>query len=149
MIPLCCMCFFIELLILIHMKRVRNGERKLLGPVHTNAFSFENASTEDKALSFILSWTNTLACENSCFSALFAAETAVFAGKYISVRLSLSSTLIRRAFSSKTHRFENALGSGSKRKRTNRINLDGRKRNKTKWKVWLQISQARVFVACA
>ena len=44
------MCFFIELLVLIHRKRVTNGERKLLGPVHTNAFSFENASTEDKAL---------------------------------------------------------------------------------------------------
>ena len=50
MILLCCMRFFIEGLILIHMKKVRNGERKLLGPVHTNAFSFENASTEDKAL---------------------------------------------------------------------------------------------------
>ena len=50
MITLCCMRFFIEGLILIHMKRVRNGERKLLGPVHTNAFSFENALTEDKAL---------------------------------------------------------------------------------------------------
>ena len=50
MIPLCCMCFFIGGLILIHMKRVRNGERKLLGQVHANAFSFENASKEDKAL---------------------------------------------------------------------------------------------------
>ena len=47
-------------------------------PVHTNAFSFENA--------------------------------------YISIRLGLPSKLIRRAFSSKPHRFENALESGSERK---------------------------------
>ena len=49
------------------------------GPVHTNAFSFENA--------------------------------------YVSMRLCLSSTLIRCSFSSKTNRFENALENGSTRKR--------------------------------
>ena len=81
MILLCCMRFFIEGLILIHMKRVRNGERKLLGPVHTNAFSFENASTEDKALElYSLLNEYILACENSRFSSLFATEKAVFAG---------------------------------------------------------------------
>ena len=51
MIPLCCLRFFIEGLILIHMEE--KGEKwrtKALGPVHTNAFSFENASTEEKAL---------------------------------------------------------------------------------------------------
>lgn len=81
MIPLCCTCFFIELLILIHMKRVRNGERTLLGPVHTNAFSFENVSTEDKALELYSLLNEYIsACENSRFSPLFAVETAVFAG---------------------------------------------------------------------
>ena len=81
MILLCCMCFFIEGVILIHMKRVRNGERKLLGPVYTNAFSFENASTEDKALElYSLLNEYILACENSRFSSLFATEKAVFAG---------------------------------------------------------------------
>ena len=63
------------------MKRVRNGERKLLGPVHTNAFSFENESTEDKALEhYSLLNEYILACENSRFFSLFAPETAVFAG---------------------------------------------------------------------
>ena len=63
------------------MKRVRNWERKLLGLVHTNAFSFENASTEDKALEFYFLLNEyILACENSRFFSLFAAETAVFAG---------------------------------------------------------------------
>ena len=81
MIPLCCMCFFIEGVILIHMKRVRNGERKLLGPVYTNAFSFENASTEDRALElYSLLNEYILACENSRFFSLFAAEKAVFTG---------------------------------------------------------------------
>ena len=81
MIALCCMCFFIELLILIHRKRVTNGQRKLLGPVHTNAFSFENASKEDKALElYSLLNEYILACENSRFSSLFATEKAVFAG---------------------------------------------------------------------
>ena len=50
------------------MKRVRNGERKLLGPVYTNTFSFENASTEDKALElYSLLNEYILACENSRF----------------------------------------------------------------------------------
>ena len=56
-------------------------EKKIasLGPVHTNAISFENS--------------------------------------YISMRLGLPSSQICWAFSSKTHRLENALKSGSKQKR--------------------------------
>ena len=75
MILLCCMRFFIEGL------GETSGERKLLGPVHTNAFSFENASTEDKALElYSLLNEYILACENSRFSSLFATEKAVFEG---------------------------------------------------------------------
>ena len=40
-----------------------------------------------------------------------------FENAHISMRLGLPSTPIRSAFSSKTHRFENALEGGSKRKR--------------------------------
>ena len=40
----------------------------------------------------------------------------MFENAYILMRLCLPSTLIPWAFSSKRHRFENALGSGSKRK---------------------------------
>lgn len=54
-----------------------------------------------------------------------------FQNIYIHMRLGLSSTLIRWAFTSTTHRFENTLDRGSKWKRSP--------------KLW----QARVFVACA
>ena len=51
------------------------------------------------------------------------------------MRLSLSSTLKRRAFSSKTHRFEKRPWEWIKTKtHTNRISVDGRKSNKAKWK---------------
>ena len=52
------------------------------------------------------------------------------------------------AFSSKTHRFENAVGSELKQKRIN-IVLLWAVENASKWKRWPKISQARVFVACA
>ena len=51
-------------------------------------------------------------------------------------------------FSSKTHRFENALKSGSKRKRIH-IVLVWTDKNAWQWKRWPKISQARVLVACA
>ena len=70
----------------------------------------------------------------------------------ISLRLDLPSTLIRWAFSLKTHRSENALESGSRRKCIH-IGLvwteDETCENASKWKRWPKISQARVFVACA
>ena len=102
-----------------------------------------------KLLSFIYSLLNEyiLACENSRFSSLFATEKAVFSGLYISVRLSLSSTLKRRAFSSKTHRFEKRPWEWIKTKtHTNRISLDGRKRNKAKWKYHKRVCYSKRIV---
>ena len=154
MIPLCCMCFFIEGVILIRMKRVRNGERKLLGPVYTNAFSFENASTEDKALERYSSLERihfslrkqpfflALRRWNGCFHRLihFSAFKPFVHANTQSVFIENASIWKRpwEWIKTKTHR--------------NRISVDGWKRNKTKWKRWSQISeisQARVFVACA
>ena len=62
--------------------------------------------------------------------------------------LRLQSTLIRWAFHRKRIDFENALESGSKRKRIH-IVLVWTVENASKCKRWPKISQARVFVAYA
>ena len=66
------------------------------------------------------------------------------------MRLGLPSTLIRRAFSSKTRRFENSLESGSKRMHNISCKCEPSKKveNASKWKRWPKISQAIAFVAC-
>ena len=69
-----------------------------------------------------------------------------FKNACISTRLGLQSTLIRWALPPKTHQFEIALESGSRKTHTYRISVDCRKHIKMKTiKVW----QAGVFVACA
>ena len=68
---------------------------------------------------------------------------------YISMGLGLPSTPIRWAFSLKTHRFENALESGSKWKGIHIVLVTWTVSNASKWKRWPKISQACVFVACA
>ena len=82
-------------------------------------------------LSYLWYTGTPLYCHNckdhSTFSGLIKLENP-----YISMRLGLTSTLIRWAFSSKTHRFENALESGSKRKRIRIVLVDGRKSIKMK-----------------
>ena len=60
---------------------------------------------------------------------------------YISMRLGILST--RWAFSSKTHRSENALENGSKRKHIHIMTV-WTIENASRWKWWPKISQARV-----
>ena len=83
--------------------------------------------------------------------ALGPAHTNAFSFKnaYNSTRLGLPSALIRWAFSSKTHRFENAFETKwiKTEMHTYHISVDGRRR--IAWKGWPKISQARTFVACA
>ena len=62
----------------------------------------------------------------------------------ISIRLGLLSTLLRWAFSSETHRFENALESGSKRDRISIVSV-WMDQNASKWIWWPKISPARVL----
>ena len=112
-------------------------------------FRLKTCQQRIKLLSFILSWTNTfqpaktaVSLRSSPLKRLFSQAKQFSALPF--VHTNTQSVFIKNAsiwkrprewIKTKTH--------------TNRISVDGRKRNKTKWKRWPQISQVRVFIASA
>ena len=110
-------------------------------------FSFFFFFPKKRSLPVWLNWHANVTVKNDKRVCLRIVYTWAFSFKNvcISTRLGLQSTLIRWAFSPKTHRFEIALESGSRKTHTYRISVDCRKHIKMKT---IKVSQARVFVAC-